>query len=278
MKGVFVLCAVSLSCALANGAVPPPAMRKTPAKTGLVKRPLAKPVARPVAKAVTKPKPVMKRAAKAVARPKPAPRQVAKAPTRPKTAKIAKTKTVKGPIAQRKPVSIPKSQAVKKPVLTRPARAAKPTRPAARVARPTRKVPVSKPVLKKSGPTREPIVKRQPVRNGPKNAAEEPAKQPETGSTARTESQYEAAMEYMEAQEPIEESGGKPIEDLLAADSEAREVEPYERDKFMKAREAHMKGKKAGEKDTEQLGCSDAPKSLRVNLAVLLSVISVMFI
>lgn len=58
----------------------------------------------------------------------------------------------------------------------------------------------------------------------------------ESGQVARSKSNLEAAMAYMKAQTPIDKSGDKRIEDLLASPSEAQQVEPYNPQKFLQAR------------------------------------------
>lgn len=193
-----------------------------------------------------------------------------KAPSKPTTQKPAsKAKPV---TASKRPFARPtkKPNANKNPVATKP------------VVKKT--VSAKKPVaIKKAVATKKPVAQRKvPAKPASKPAdkpTEQPSTQPEMGA-ARTESQLEAAMAYMKAQGPVEESGGKPIDELVAADSEERHVEPYNRDEFMRAREEHLKGnKKAYEKETKGSCCeNEASRIYGANTAIALCFIALMFI
>jgi hypothetical protein len=119
--------------------------------------------------------------------------------------------------------------AVPKPVTDKPGPASKPVT----TKKPT-PIAIKKPVVGNKPGTNGTTGRRAPAKNTP---IQRPKVSPqESGQVVRSKSNLEAAMAYMKAQTPIDKSGDRKIEELLASPSEAQQVEPYNPQKFLQAR------------------------------------------
>lgn len=137
---------------------------------------------------------------------------------------VPKTNPIKKPLANASPAVKRNVPAKKTPVVKRPI-------PAKKIVESKKPAPMKK--LVKIAP----VKKQAPIKRAtPTKITKGKMPQKQVGEVARTKSHLEAAMAYMKAQTPIENSGNRKIEDLLASPSEAQTAEPFDPHKFVQAR------------------------------------------